>query len=204
MLTSRIINSFERMTKHCLPEKEPYVKHGGGSIMMWSACFAASGSGRLVIIDEVWGKCQGNRLLTEAQQKMDHADNNPNHTPYWKQAFTQIQKIGQLSTINKWLSVFFESFVHSGFFYVGLGFVWKLSHTWSHIWFMHFQAPLYLSCLFHDSQNDRYCDGPIMLRNKLMKHQKILALLIQLRCSGLSLSPVCGLQGSESSGLPAK
>ena len=68
----------------------PSVKHGGGSIMVW-ACFAASGPGRLAIIDGTMNSELYQRILKENVRTSVHElnlkrrwvmqqDNDPKHT----------------------------------------------------------------------------------------------------------------------------
>ncbi len=45
----------------------PTVKHGGGSVMVWG-CFAASGPGRLAIIDDTMNSSLYQKILKENVQ----------------------------------------------------------------------------------------------------------------------------------------
>ncbi len=68
----------------------PTVKHGDGSVMVWG-CFAASGPGRLAIIDGIMNSALYHKILKEnvrpsvCDLKLKHTwvmqqDNDPKHT----------------------------------------------------------------------------------------------------------------------------
>ncbi len=68
----------------------PTVKHGGGSVMVWG-CFAASGTGRLAIIDGTMNSALYQKILKENVQPsvcglklkrtwVMQQDNDPKHT----------------------------------------------------------------------------------------------------------------------------
>uniref|UniRef100_A0A8C5LZM2 Tc1-like transposase DDE domain-containing protein n=1 Tax=Leptobrachium leishanense TaxID=445787 RepID=A0A8C5LZM2_9ANUR len=76
----------------------PTVKHGGGSIMVWG-CFAASGPGRIVVID---GKMNSREILDDnVMQSVTNLrlgrrwtfqqDNDPKHTSKSTRAWLQIK-----------------------------------------------------------------------------------------------------------------
>ncbi len=82
------VTSGVKPTQHC--NIIPTVKHGGGSVMVWG-CFAASGPGRLAIIDGTMNSALYQKILKEnvwpsvcdlklKRTRVMQQDNNLKHT----------------------------------------------------------------------------------------------------------------------------